>query len=501
MELLDLPLELVQLIVEDMVVGVGLYKAIRLRLLNKFFDREVLQALFKDGIIDYPANLRTSWMTASFTTKLAFAKAKADSTVRKSVVTGAIHRAIELLRDGDGYLDEELRLQYTHGLCAAMVAQRYISHVRDDLYIPAEDKVKYISEENDYWSALAAVVSVGDIPKLRELLNRDIPNYNPDTELCGLPTRVAAGQGQYAVLQYLLERGFYKDEAEHFQSSRYEYNLDPALVQAAGAGHEDIIRLLLTPKYGLESSGTDYESAILAASRGGFVTIIQFLITHATNMDISHVQRRLFFEAAFYGHAPVVQLMLDTGIQVDTDDGTCQTALEKAAVHGNVQVIRLLLTKGAPSTGYHAAEALVRAAKNGHEAAVQVLLDAGADIDAKGRRDNPLGAAACYGEARMIRFLLEKGADLMPTKFGQRGLCVAAVKGHEAVVRVLVEAGIDVNGPEDQTKSPMLNALSAGQMGIVRLLRQLGATEVDPLKSVWREEFESGTYPMVQYHE
>ncbi|KAI9709033.1 MAG: hypothetical protein M1812_007789 [Candelaria pacifica] len=507
MNLLDLPLELVELVVEHMVIGVGLYKAVRLRLLSKFFDRLVLQALFRDGNIDFPYNLRTSWMSESFTVKLLMAKTQASKTVKYSVIHGVIDRAMNLLRDKDGHLEEERRLQYTHALCAAMVANVYISDVRDYLDIKAEDKNEYVSEEYDFWNALAAVVSVGDIPKLQELLDRGIPNSSLGIGLCGLPTTVAAGQGQYEVLQYLLDGDFTQYEAVQYRlrhGADAEYDFSPALHRAAEAGHEDLVRLLLAPKYDIGKchGGGVYGDAMIHAGRGGHVAITELLDDYVPDKRISYTRNEVFLEAAINGRTQIVQMMIDEGIDIEKDDHMGRTALDRAAVPGHASIIRLLLASGAPATGYNAAEALVGAAKNGHEDAVQALLDAGADINAKGRKNNPLGAAACNGEARMIRYLLEKGADPMATTFGCHGLWVAAAKGHEAVVRVLVEAGVDINGPpEDESRNPMLNALSAAQIGVVRLLRRLGARNVDPLKSIWREQFETSAYPIVRYHE
>ncbi len=411
-------------------------------------------------------------MSPSFTTKLLVSKINSGNLKGSSFIRVIIDRAIDHLLDDDGHLEEELRLQYTHALCAAMAAQMmYKCWVIEFLDLESEDvleqqsdsvDLKIISEEFDFWNALVAVASVGNTAKIQKLLNRNVPNSKPGFGLCGLPTAVAAGQGQYATLHFLLEGNFreYEEVRFEFDYGRYakngifpafqQYNLFPALVRAAETGHENIVRLLLTPKYGMERCGNLYEDAIFAAGKGGHMAIIQILIDHATDLRTSHVQKRLYFEGAFHGHVQVVQMVLDAGMGVDADDDDDDgyNALLKASLHGRVQVIRLLLAKGAKSTGGLASAALVCAAKNGHEAAVQALLDAGADINAKGRYDknNPLGAAACNGEACMIRFLLKKGADVISSSSGRHGLWIAVSEGHEAIVRVLVEAGVDING-------------------------------------------------------
>ena len=84
-------------------------------------------------------------------------------------------------------------------------------------------------------------------------------------------------------------------------------------------------------------------------------------------------------------------------------------------------------------------------------------------------------------------------------KCGEEALFLAAGKGYELVVRALVEAGVDANGPGPEGKSPMLQALMAGQRGIVRALEGLGAERVEPEESIYAAQFASGRFPYVMY--
>ncbi len=456
------------------------------------------QIIFKDGVIDFPDNLRTSWMSQPFTTKLILTKLSSrHAESKKSVIAGVVDRALALLSDKVGKIDEGRRFEYTQALIEAIVAQMPASDVRDYLDWYAEDMIEYSDIGNGYdlYNALAAAISVGDDLAMKSLLEEGLPNQQPiGTALCGFPTTVAAGRGQYETLRFLLEGGFRLEGGDY-----------PALERASEAGHEAIVRLLLTPKYGIKRCGSKYEDALLAAARAGQMVIIQILIDYATDLSTTEAMHKMMFTAATHGRTQVIQMLLNAGVPADIQDDSYEYPLQEAALHGRTSVVRLLLANGALGNKYYvSSEALVGAARNGHTETAQVLLDAGADIDAKAwkYRNNPLAAAAVNGEATMVRFLLEKGADLSPTKFGLHGLYTAANKGHEAVVRVLVEAGVDVNGGDiDDSSNPMLNALASGQTGVVRLLRQLGAREVDPLKSDWREQFESGYYPRRRIHE
>jgi ankyrin repeat protein len=71
-------------------------------------------------------------------------------------------------------------------------------------------------------------------------------------------------------------------------------------------------------------------------------------------------------------------------------------------------------------------------AENGHEAVIRLLLEKGAEINAKGKFGwTPLSLAAGSGHEAVVRLLLEKGADINAED----------EKGHEAVMRLLTHSG------------------------------------------------------------
>jgi ankyrin repeat protein len=87
-----------------------------------------------------------------------------------------------------------------------------------------------------------------------------------------------------------------------------------------------------------------------------------------------------------------------------------------------------------------------RAATSGDVLALEVLLDAGADIDAKDRYgQTALMLTAHRGHLVAVEALLRHGVNLNVTaKFGLSALMLAIVAGHEAIARALVNAGADL---------------------------------------------------------
>jgi ankyrin repeat protein len=123
-------------------------------------------------------------------------------------------------------------------------------------------------------------------------------------------------------------------------------------------------------------------------------------------------QVTLFSWAAQYGYVAVVQLLIEEGADVNAKDGGERTALHWAA-------------------------------KNGHEAVARLLIEKGANVNVMdGDRRTALHWAAENGHEAVARLLIEKWADVNAEDSGMDGsggtaLHRAAENGHEAVAKLL----------------------------------------------------------------
>ena len=90
---------------------------------------------------------------------------------------------------------------------------------------------------------------------------------------------------------------------------------------------------------------------------------------------------------------------------------------------------------------------LILAANNDDLEIVRFLLDSGAEIEAQdGYEYTALHRAADQGAARAVGVLLENGADIAKQgNFGRTALHCAATRGHTEVVRLLLNKGADAN--------------------------------------------------------
>jgi hypothetical protein len=117
-------------------------------------------------------------------------------------------------------------------------------------------------------------------------------------------------------------------------------------------------------------------------------------------------------------------------------------------------------------------EVLLCAANTGHEAVVQLLLEAKADIESKDRfRQTPLSLSAVNGHEAIVKLLLKAKADKeSEDRDGQTPLSLAAENGHEAIVKLLLEAKANMESEDEDGRTPLSLAADNGHEAVVKLL-------------------------------
>ena len=149
-----------------------------------------------------------------------------------------------------------------------------------------------------------------------------------------------------------------------------------------------------------------------------------------------------------------VRGLLDGGVDINyhskDKQATGRTALTEAAIQGQLDVVRLLLERGANLNWQDRAVGFTPlgwAANQGHESIVRALLEAGADPNLATPEflRTPLMAAAQRGSLPIVKVLIAAGANVnAPTCDGRTALSIAQEKKHDDVVTLL--AGIGAAG-------------------------------------------------------
>src|SRR5688572_429866 len=126
--------------------------------------------------------------------------------------------------------------------------------------------------------------------------------------------------------------------------------------------------------------------------------------------------------------------------------------------------------------------ALHFAAFSGDVSVTTLLLDKGADVDARARNrffNTPLQVALLPGNEATARVLLERGADpLVRAGRGFAPIHDAALLGRRDLVDLLLDKGADINARANDGRNAITEALRGGHLELADYLRAKGAKEV-----------------------
>jgi uncharacterized protein len=161
------------------------------------------------------------------------------------------------------------------------------------------------------------------------------------------------------------------------------------------------------------------------------------------------------------------------------------SAQERAAIERVFQAIRnddlaalrrLVAETGPNASGARGVTPLMYAAMYGTPAQVSLLLDAGADVNAR-NEFNGTALICAAGDPVKSRLLVEHGADVNARSDAGQTPLVVAVRGggNGALVRLLLNKGADARAIGGNRQSVLLKAAATGDVEIMRLLLDHGA--------------------------
>jgi len=347
-----------------------------------------------------------------------------------------------------------------------------------------------------------------------------------------------------AVLETLLNRGANIEIVDH--------NGLTVLHWAAKQGEVDLATLLLDCGANVDARDHDGLAPLRYAAD---VVIVDLLLRHGADVDardrwgrtaLWHAvdRRRADFVAHLLRHAPgldgtlhravahrdanLATALLDAGAGPEEPDDDGELPLHRATRKRDPTIIRLLVARGAhvdgPTLNAGAQTALQLAALDGDVEMCALLLAEGAGASTRDAHGRTALHAAAAGHVEVVRLLLDHGAGVdMQDNWHWTPLAVAADGGWLAVARLLVARGaaldagagtmslrarlrLDVDGDDDggdgddtfddgdgtgggmeiDGRSPLFRAAAAGFADIVALLLDHGSKPDEPDMWGWR---------------
>ncbi len=357
------------------------------------------------------------------------------------------------------------------------------------------------SETNLDYTALNLAASKGHTQMVELLISKGA-DVNTKEQMKYTPLHYAAKGGHYEIAKLLVAAGADVDAEDlNQQTPLYKafkagnkdiagllaenraYICFPALHFAAFMGDLNTVKKLIEDGSDVDSKDKENQTPLLYAALGGNKQVVEYLVDKGADINAkrSERDRPILHNIARRGDKDMVELLIAKGANVNATankGAATNTPLDHAVLSGHADVAAVLLDHGAnpDARGYCSVMPLHRAAQKGRTDLARLLLDHGANVNIKGGsiEITPLHWAATHVE--VAEFLIDKGADVNAIdKNLITPLHRAALGSGSKVAKILIDKGADVNAKDSRGRTPLHDAAGYGNDQMVELLIERGA--------------------------
>lgn len=317
----------------------------------------------------------------------------------------------------------------------------------------------------------------------------DINAYDAE----GTPTVIFAAQsGNPVFLERLIREGL---NVSLKRASNYG---STALMETGAVNDTAVGAILLKHGANVNAVDTFGDPAINWASYYGNISYVDLLIQNGARTDIASKHGDAFDVALKQWQDELVEYLIQKGKgtalenQIDKD-------LVTAVKSNNLDLIQSILGQNPKPNLVDEAGSplLVIAASKGFEEVVDVILDAGADINGLNRvGQTALARAAYFGHYNIVRELISRGAGVNDAgeQYNLTPLISAANGGETNVGKLLIDFGANLDDQDALNGfTPIMFATAYGHADFVKLL-------IDSRANPYIKSFDgAGLYDMVNF--
>ncbi|KAH8672104.1 ankyrin repeat-containing domain protein [Tricladium varicosporioides] len=344
----------------------------------------------------------------------------------------------------------------------------------------------------EYGTALQAATYRGQKETVQILLKHGAsPNLRCSGEF-GNPLQAAINHGDEDIVHLLLDAG----ASVTAQGGR----LGTPLQAAASRGLLNIVILLISKGAHVNHVICgEYGTALNAALAGNHAEVVKFLLDQNANLNTNSPAQHstvdnIFVEefkfpievAASTGNTHLVQLLLEGGFQLNSNEEACARALKRASDILDITMLEYLIANGA-NVKRCGALALTQNT-NRHDPnrieKIRLLLKHGANPSGDSAAERtPLSASIHEKQTEITDILIESSADvnIPDTSYNGSALHEAIDRTAIDLVEKLIHKGADVNIRAGHWGTPLTLAIINGDERLYKLLLENGAcVNTDP---------------------
>jgi ankyrin repeat protein len=297
------------------------------------------------------------------------------------------------------------------------------------------------------------------------------------------PLMLAARAESGEVIKALLGAGAVVNAKDNQGQAALTYAVgEPNSGETSGGAVDELI----AAKADVNVTGLSGETPLMLAAKSGDAKTVQSLLAAgaAVNAKNNQGQTALLFATDESRNSTfnVVKLLIAAKANVNEVNERKQTALMLAAIRGNFESVKLLLSEGVPvnvkdKDGLTPLMYAVWGSSNSNLDIVQSLLAAGAKVN---ESDNEGKTVLMYSEwghlPEVLKSLLAAHASINARDRKGKTALTYAIEGNHfdgiERIRVLLSAGADINIKDNDGETPLTLARKLRQDAIVKLLEE-----------------------------